>query len=82
MADIFCVLCTPGADYTGQLIVGVNAHRECMLRAVVGGIGHLIAHEYWCLQKGDPDAGLDYQQSARLVDLYVAMRGIEASVSD
>jgi hypothetical protein len=41
-------------------------HRECSLREVTGGIGHLIAHEYWC-RKGDPDAGLTRHQSSLLV---------------
>ena len=42
-------------------------HRECALREVTGGIGHLIAHEYWCSQRKDPDAGLTARQSALLV---------------
>lgn len=56
----------------GQL----QAHRACLLRDVLGGIGHLIAHEYWCLQHNDPDAGLTYRQSARLVDAYSEIVGI------
>ena len=42
-------------------------HRECSLRSVMGGIGHLIAHEHWCTQRRDPDAGLTYRQSALMV---------------
>ena len=55
-------------------------HRECMLRSVVGGIGHLIAHEYWCVQHRDPDAGLTYRQSALLVDAWVHIMGVERSI--
>ena len=54
-------------------------HRECFLRETIGGIGHLIAHEYWCSQRSDPDAGLTYRQSALLTDLYVALVGVTAS---
>lgn len=50
-------------------------HRECNLRAVMGGIGHLVAHEHWCVQRRDPDAGLTYRQSALLVDAFVAVLG-------
>lgn len=53
-----------------------QAHRICLLREVMGGIGHLIAHDYWCVQKGDPDAGLTKLQSAKLVDLYAEVVGI------
>ena len=53
----------------------MQAHRVCMLRDVMGGIGHLIAHEYWC-ERGDPDAGLTKYQSAQLVAAYVHIVGI------
>lgn len=55
--------------------VQVQAHRECLLREVMGGIGHLIAHDHWCTEKQDPDAGLTYRQSAKLVDAYVSAVG-------
>lgn len=70
-----CELCEPTGGSV-RLEVGVNAHRECMLRSAVGGIGHLIAHDWWCDIKHDPDAGLTYRQSALLVDEYVAVVGI------
>jgi hypothetical protein len=60
--------------------VGWPMHRECTLRMALGGIGHLIAHDYWCTQKHDPDAGLTYRQSALLTDAYVRVMGVEASV--
>jgi len=49
-----------------------GAHRECLLRAVVGGIGHLEDHAYWCTYRGDTDAGHTYRESARLVDDWLA----------
>lgn len=42
-------------------------HKECSLRAVMGGIGHHTGHQHWCEEVGDPDAGLTYRQSALLV---------------
>lgn len=52
-------------------------HRECALREVLGGIGHQIAHDYWCTKMHDPDAGLTHYQSARLVALMYDMMGDE-----
>lgn len=52
-------------------------HRECALRSVMGGIGHLIAHDYWCIERHDPDAGLTYRQSALLVDAFVMVVGVD-----
>lgn len=52
-------------------------HRECGLREVMGGVGHLVAHEYWCGEpRHDPDAGLTYRQSALLVDAWVRIVGL------
>jgi hypothetical protein len=74
-----CVLC-------GELFVGAYdldrqpMHRECGLREVLGGIGHLVAHEYWCLQRHDSDAGFTYRQSALLTDAWVHVMGVEAAV--
>jgi hypothetical protein len=45
----------------------VPVHKECALRAVVGGIGHHRDHAVWCLIEGDPDAGMPYRQSALAV---------------
>ena len=72
MAEL-CLLC-------GQLLDPADdeaMHRECNLRAVMGGIGHLIAHAYWCVERSDPDAGLTYRQSALLVDAFVAVVGVD-----
>lgn len=66
-----CELCdVPIAkDDQGTFIGNVNGalgpvHRECSLRMVVGGIGHLTNHTYWCGQHSDPDGGLTYRESA------------------
>jgi len=45
---------------------GWGQHRECSLRAVMGGIGHLVDHRRYCIGMRDPDAGLNYRQSAWL----------------
>ena len=55
-------------------------HHQCMLREVMGGIGHLVAHEWWCEQKHDPDAGLTRRQSSLLVEAWVHVMGDNAFV--
>lgn len=45
---------------------GWVSHKECSLRGVMGGIGHLVDHAFFCHGIG-PDAGLSYRRSARLV---------------
>jgi len=72
-----CELCGEPCDEPFEGTPLMHTHRECGLRSVVGGIGHLVAHGYWCVQKGDPDAGMTYRQSALLVDAYVHIVGIE-----
>ncbi len=62
-------------DANGKGRVGF-VHRQCQLREALGGIGHCIAHDYWCLQMHDPDAGLTYHQSAKLVWTYYNVVGI------
>ena len=52
------------------------AHRECMLRSVLGGIGHFEDHRLWCNERGDPDGGRTYRQSALEVDEWVRQHGI------
>ena len=75
-----CVLCgEPILPSDERPRAVIDAHRECGLREVLGGIGHLVAHEYWCLQKHDPDAGLTYHQSALLTDAWVHVMGVEAA---
>lgn len=50
-----------------------TAHRVCLLRNAMGGIGHLTDHEHWCKEMHDPDMGLSYYDSALLVDEWVAL---------
>ena len=53
-------------------------HWQCMLRQVLGGIGHLIAHDYWCGEpRHDPDAGLTYRQSSLLAAEWQRVVGIK-----
>ena len=54
----------------------LRAHRECLLRSVLGGIGHLTDHHYWCYERNDPNAGLSYRHSALLVDQWVQVHGM------
>ena len=55
------------------------AHRECLLRSVMGGIGHLTDHARWCLTAHDPDGGHTYRESALLVDQWVVDHGVDTS---
>lgn len=78
-----CELCQEGI-HPGDVSRGVKtmiAHRECLLRSGIGGIGHLLDHAHFC--KGDlgPDAGLSYRLSALLVDAYVAHVGVSETVA-
>lgn len=50
-------------------------HKECSLRSVLGGIGHLDNHGYWCTKKHDPDGGYGYRTSALMVWDWVAKHG-------
>ena len=68
-------------DLCAMRIGGLRAHRQCALRSVLGGIGHLTAHEHWCLVMHDPDAGLSYRDSALAVGAYVDKHGIEETIS-
>ena len=71
-----CVLCNETLRNTSAS--GLQPiHRQCALRSVVGGIGHLLDHQHWCVGKSDPDAGLDYRTSALLVDELVNRMGPE-----
>lgn len=60
---------------------GLLTHRECALRSVIGGIGHLRDHALWCITRHDPDGGLSYRQSALEVDQWVTRHGINAAVA-
>lgn len=57
------------------------AHRECLLRNVLGGIGHLEDHNHWCNEMHDPDGGRSYRQSALEVDAWVHRHGVSAAAA-
>lgn len=59
-------------------VIGTDAHSECWLRQVLGGIGHLLDHAHFCKGELGPDAGLDYRTSALLVAVWVTRKGVEA----
>jgi hypothetical protein len=61
-------------------VITMDMHRECALRSVIGGIGHLLDHVHFCREKNDPDAGLDKRTSALLVDVWVAREGVLKAV--
>ena len=75
---MICVHCNESiaADEERADIITMDAHRECALRSVVGGIGHLLDHAHFCSGVG-PDAGLDYRTSALLVHVWVLRKGPE-----
>lgn len=73
-AGELCLLCDEPiqADDQGSWMIGVTGlwqpvHRECSLRSVLGGIGHMENHLKWCVEMGDPDGGHSYRESALLV---------------
>lgn len=51
---------------------GLRQHRECGLRGVLGGIGHIVNHAHYCHGELGPDAGLSYRTSALMVWLHFA----------
>ena len=78
MSDDVCGACTKdiGIDMPSP-----DWHPECGLRMVLGGIGHLTNHAYWCGEVGDPDAGHTYRASALLVAEWVRRRSIEEAAA-
>lgn len=72
-----CVLCNEPLAGESSSSLLQPMHRACALRSTIGGIGHLLDHQYFCVVIGDPDAGLDYRTSALLVDAWVARKGVE-----
>lgn len=73
-----CPLCDEGFVIGDQAqLIGTPsglgwAHKECLLRSVIGGIGHHEDHQLWCVERGDPDGGRTFRQSALEVDALVA----------
>jgi len=87
----FCLLCNEEVDPDGDSSTTAllsdgkfterYVHRECNLREVIGGIGHLEDHKYWCKEMKDPDGGRTRRQSAIEVDQWVAQNGVQAAVA-
>jgi hypothetical protein len=62
---MICILCNEEIkDGESRTPHAFFAHVECAFRSVVGGYGHLVDHHYWCSERGDPDGGMSYRQSA------------------
>lgn len=75
-----CIYCDEPCDQNPDRTVGTMMgpryfHPECALREVLGGIGHQIAHDYWCTQMHDPDGGMSRHQSALMVAFMYEMMG-------
>ena len=82
-----CALCDepvePGSD-ASPIVTPEGprrAHRECLLRVGLGGIGHLENHSYWCKEMHDPDGGRTLRQSALEVDEWVHIHGAAAAAA-
>lgn len=80
-----CALCDEpiAFDHQGSFIGTMHGlapvHKECSLRSVLGGIGHLQNHLVWCSEKHDPDAGFSYRQSALKVWDWVQYNGFKST---
>lgn len=81
----FCLLCSHEVTPYNEQAEGMwldesgnrrKVHRECALRNVIGGIGHIEDHNKWCLINNDPDMGLGFRKSAQLVDEWVRAHGV------
>jgi hypothetical protein len=78
---MICAFCTEPIEWGEERadILTMDAHRECALRNVVGGIGHLLDHAHFCKGELGTDAGLDYRTSALLVDVWIHRKGVETA---
>lgn len=75
--DVVCMHCRQQfveGDNGAILPTGFATHRECSLRSVMGGIGHVVDHATYCRGEHGPDAGLTYRQSAWLLWRHVVER--------
>jgi hypothetical protein len=75
-----CTLCHEPLGVELSASLAEPMHRACALRSGVGGIGHLLDHEHFCVAGHDPDAGLDFRTSALLVDELVARLGTDRAL--
>jgi hypothetical protein len=65
----------------GTYASGQVTHKECSLRTVMGGIGHLVDHGRYCHSDDGPDAGLNKYVSAKMVWAWVT-EGARYTVED
>jgi hypothetical protein len=76
-----CVFCEERIEHNHQgSFIGSEhglapVHKECSLRMVMGGIGHLQNHSHWCVEMHDPDGGRTRRQSALEVWDHIAQWG-------
>jgi hypothetical protein len=59
---------------------GFAQHRECSLRSVMGGIGHIVDHARYCHGDLGTDAGLPYRVSALLVWMHLQGTTVDEGV--
>jgi hypothetical protein len=78
--DCLCGGTVRPSDVTFQLQRNVTVHLECALRTTIGGIGHLRDHEFWCVEKGDPDAGKSFRESALEASAWLKVNGWDKAV--
>lgn len=62
--------------YDPQLPSFLPQHKECSLRSVMGGIGHIEDHARWCLKEHDPDGARTPRQSSLEVWEWVQRNGV------
>lgn len=79
-----CPLCREiirdGEDTRPMNGIDHGAHRECLLRSVVGSIEHLEMGPHGVGECHKHDRGLTYRQNALLVDEWVTKNGINAAM--
>ena len=60
-----CIVCHE--DVMDHELGTSRMHAECGVLLAMGGIGHVLNHEHWCLVERDPDAGMSRRESAKMV---------------
>lgn len=81
MSVVTCPFCEEPVLETddARAINGIErgAHRECLLRTVMGSIEHLTMGPHTIGACNENDRGLTYRENARLVDQWVTEHGVE-----
>lgn len=70
---VYCVEAIEQGDHGAIMAIGPH-HKECAYREVIGGIGHYVSHDRYCLGELGTDAGLTRRQSALLVWRHLIVR--------